>query len=130
MGLKIPKTLAVCADLYYKKREERLAMQKQVDALEEDEKALKEHLIQSIPKSKATGIAGKLCSVSVVTKDVPRVEDWEKFYDYNAKNKKHGSFALLNRAPNAKAVNEIWESGKQIPGIEKFTAVTLSVSKV
>ena len=130
MSIKIPKSLALAADMYCKKRDERLALQKEVDALEEYEKALKEHLINSIPKSDATGISGKVCRVSVVTKSVPRVVDWDKFYEYIAKNRTKGSFALLNRAANAKAVTEIWDAGKQVPGVESFTAVTLSLNKL
>jgi len=128
--LKIPKSLALAADLYYSKREDRLALQRQVDALKEDEEALKNHLIDSIPKSNATGIAGKLVRVSVTSKEVPQVQDWDAFYSYVAKNVKKGSFALLNRAVNAKAVNEIWADGKTVPGVGVFTAVNLSVNKL
>ena len=39
--LKIPKTLAAVADLYYTKKEERLALQRQADLIEADEKLLK-----------------------------------------------------------------------------------------
>lgn len=130
MGLKIPKSLARAADLYCNTRDKRLALQKQVDEIEADEKALKEHLINSIPKSDATGIAGKVCRVSVVTKAVPRVTDWEKFYEYVGKNRNKGSFALLNKVVNVKSVAEIWEAGKQVPGVESFNAVSLSLNKL
>ncbi len=129
-ALKIPKSLAAVADLYYTKREERLELQRQAAAIEEDEKLLKQHLIDNLPKSQATGVAGKLVRVSVTTKEVPQVTDWDKFYAYVAKNKAKGGFALLNRAVNAKAINEIWDSGKKVDGVGKFTAVNLSVNKL
>ncbi len=128
--LKIPKSLALAVDMYYSKREERLAKQREVDALEADEKMLKEHLINSIPKSNATGIAGKLCAVSVVQKDIPQVADWDKFYEYVAKNRTKGGFAMLSRSLSATAVKEVWEAGKEVPGVGHFTAVTLSVHKL
>src|SRR6478609_11377872 len=99
-ALKIPESLAAAADLYYEKREKRLALQREADALEEEEKQIKEHLIANIPKSDATGVAGKLCRVSVVTKERPQVEDWDAFYAHVAKNRAKGGFALLNRAVN------------------------------
>ena len=128
--IKIPKSLALAVDMYYSKREERLALQRQVDLLAADEALLKSHLIDNIPKSDATGIAGKLARVSVTTKDVPQVQDWDEFYAYVAKNVKKGSFALLNRAVNAKAVGEIWEAGKTVPGVGAHTVVNLSVNKL
>lgn len=126
----IPKNLAAAADLYYSVRLERLAREKELEAEKEFENLLKEHLINNIPKSEATGVAGKLCRVSINTKTVPVVQDWEKFYEYVAKNRSKGGFALLNRAVNAKAVSEIWDAGKQVPGVGSFNAVTLSVNKV
>jgi len=129
-ALKIPKSLALAVDLYYSKKEERLALQRTVDAIQAEENLLKNHLIDSIPKSDATGIAGKLARVSVTTKQVPQVQDWDEFYAYVAKNVKKGSFALLNRAVNAKAVGEIWENGKEVPGVGAHTVVSLSVNKL
>jgi hypothetical protein len=128
--IKIPKSLAVCADLYCSTRDARLALQKEVDLLEENEKLLKAHLIDHIPKSDATGIAGKLCRVSVTTKQIPKVDDWDAFYSYVAKNKSKGGFALMNRAVNAKAVAEIWDAGKAVPGVSSFTAISLSLNKI
>lgn len=126
----IPKSLAAAADLYYSTREARLMLDRQATAAKEFESELKQHLIDNIPKSKATGIAGKVCRVSVETKPIPQVKDWDKFYAHIVKNKSKGGFALLNRAVNAVAVKEIWESGKTVPGVDKFNAVTLSVNKL
>jgi hypothetical protein len=127
---EIPSSLAAAADLFYKTREERLALQKEVNAIEEREKILKDHLVRSIPKSEATGIAGKLVRVSVVTKSVPQVEDWDAFYAYIVKTRKKGGFALLNKAVNSASVKEIWDAGKDVPGVTPFNKVELSVNKL
>ena len=124
---KFPKTLGACADRVYELRQERLAAQKVVDALEEEEKALREHIINTLPKSEATGAAGKLARVTVVTKDIPQVKDWEKFYAYVKKN---NEWDLMQRRLAATAVTERWGAGKEVPGVEHFTAVTLSVNKI
>jgi hypothetical protein len=130
MTIKIPKSLAAAADLYGITRDKRLALQKEVDAIEADEKALKDHLINSIPKSDATGIAGKVWRVGVTGKDVPVVKNWTLFYEYISKTRTKGGFALLSKAVNAKSVAEIWAAGKKVPGVESFHTTSLSLSKL
>lgn len=124
---KFPKTLGECADKLYKLREERLATQKVAEELEAEEKALKEHIIQTLPKSEASGVAGKVARVTVVTKQVPQVKDWKKFYAFI---KKTGAFELLQRRLTDKAVAERWEVGKAVPGVEPFGVVTISLNKL
>lgn len=124
---KFPKAMGACADRLFELREKRLEMQKATDAVEAEEKAIKEYLIQNLPKSEASGVAGKLCRVTVITKQIPQVQDWDKFYAYI---KKTGSFDLLQRRLTDTAVKERWEAGKKVPGVESFGAVTLSVNKV
>ena len=124
---KFPKALGACADKLYEIRQKRLAMQKEVDEVEAEEKALKEHIIQTLPKSEASGVAGKVARVTVVTKDVPQVKDWDAFYKYVSRTK---SFDLLQRRLSDAAVNERWENKKDIPGVEAFTVVSVSLNKV
>ncbi|MES2200728.1 MAG: hypothetical protein V4498_00590 [candidate division FCPU426 bacterium] len=125
---KLPKTLAQCADLYFNVREERLKAVKALEPLKDQETALKTHLIDNVPKSQASGIAGKVARVTVVTKDVAQVKDWDKLYKWI---KKTGNFQVLGRAISAEAVEEITEkTGKPIPGIGTFKVVSLSLNKV
>ena len=124
---KFPKALGACADKLYELRQKRLDQQKVVDALEAEEKALKEHIINTLPKSEASGVAGKLARVTVVTKEVPQVKDWDAFYKHV---KKTGEFELLGRRLTETAVRERWEAGKQVPGVEAFKAVSVSLNKV
>lgn len=124
-----PKSLATCADTLYKLREERLALQKQVDALAEQESILREHLINNLPKSSATGISGKLATAKVETKSVVQVADWDALYAYIIKNAKKGGFALLQRRVSDSAVREIWEEKKEVPGCKAFNVPVVSVTK-
>lgn len=125
-AFKFPKTIGACADRLYELRQKRLEQQKVVDALEEEEKALKEHIIQTLPKSDSTGAAGKVARVSVVPKIVAQVKDWDKFYAYVAKTK---SFDLLQRRLNDKAIQARWEEKKAVAGVEPFQTVTVSCTK-
>lgn len=124
---KFPKAMGACADRLYELRNKRLEEQKVVDAIEAEEKALKEHIIQNLPKSEASGVAGKLARVTVVTKEVPQVEDWDTFYKYV---KKTGQFDLMQRRLTDAAIKERWENGKEIPGVKHFQAVSVSINKV
>jgi hypothetical protein len=67
---KLPKSPAACADLLYTLRQDRLALQKQVDAIQERETALNEYFRNSLPKD-TTGISGKLATVQTGVKSVP-----------------------------------------------------------
>lgn len=139
-GWKPPKSLAAAADKLYLVKAERLAMSKQADEKEVEEKALKHWLIDNLPKSDAGGIAGKVARVSIVKKEVPKISDYPEFYaglvDSYMKHKKKkdgmedGAFALLQRKVGAKAVQEMWAAGLTVPGVGKFTVIDLSLSKL
>lgn len=126
-AFKVPKTIGACADLLYNTRLDRLAIQKNAAALETQEKALKEHIINTLPKSEASGVSGKVANVKVESTDVNQVEDWDKFYAYI---KKTGFFHLLGRSIKQEAIDEILASGKKIPGVKKFPVVKVSCTKV
>ncbi len=125
-AFKLPKSLAACADLLYTIREERLAISKKADALEEQEKAIKAHLIDTISKD-STGVAGKLARVTIVQKLVPKVGDADKLHAYI---KKTGDWDLLQGRLSDTAVKLRWEAGKTVPGIEAFQTKSVSINKV
>ena len=125
---KFPKTMGACADRYYQLRQKRLEQQKLVDELRAEESALKEHIIQNLPKSEASGVAGKVARVSVVKKEEPQVEDQEAFRKYLNRSKRFDLAQKLR--PSAPAIRDLWDEGKEVPGIKHFTVVTVSVNKV
>lgn len=131
-ALKIPKTPGAAADMWWTLRQKRLAAQRVVDELQKQETALAEHLINTLPKSDATGVTGKLINVRVVTQTVPKVEDWDKLYKYIQKQsaKDPGVWSLLQRRVNDSTVKEIWEAGKAVPGVGSTSFVKLSYSQV
>src|SRR4051812_19680228 len=86
---KLPTNLALAADGLYTTKAARLSLAKALEALEEREKQLKDLLIEKLPKSQASGIAGKIARASIVTDPVPTVEDWDRLYAFV---KKTGQF--------------------------------------
>ncbi len=125
--MKIPKNLGAVADLLYKTRAARLAKDKEVEELKEQEAALKEYIIANLPKSEASGIAGKLARVSVVNKAEYRVSDWAALYKYIKKN---DAFALLQRRLSNEAVDEVIEEKKKLPGVESIDIPRVSLNKL
>lgn len=123
----IPGTLAECADLLYETRDERLAEQKKVDEIEAFEKALKAHLIDNLPKSNASGVAGKVANAKIVAKMVPTLKDWKKL---EAHIKKTGDFDLIQHRLSSEAIFSRWEDKKKVPGVEAFQTFSVSVTKV
>jgi len=126
---KPPKSLATCADQLYQIREERYALNKQVDALAAKEAVLRDYLIANLPKSDATGAQGKIARASIEMKTTIQVTDWDKLYAYITKNAKKGGFALMQRRVSESAVREIWESKKEVPGCVPYKVPVVSVVK-
>lgn len=124
---KFPKKMGDCADLITELKSKRSLLTKQAEEIEKEEKALKQYVIDNLPKSNLTGASGKVSQVKVITKDVPQVEDWDLLYKHI---KKTGEFDLLNRALNKTAVDARWEAEKKVPGVKSFKVVSLSVTKV
>lgn len=125
---KIPKTVGACADLLYRIRQERYELQRKVNALKDQEIDLKNHLIETLPKSETSGVQGKTARVTVVLKEEPVVIDQDDFRKYLNRSKR---FDLAYRLrPSAPAIKEMWEAGKKIPGIDKYVVPTISLNKV
>ena len=123
--LKIPKSMGACADLLFDIRQQRLSAQKVVDEFKEQEKLLTDHIIDTLPKGDQ-GAIGKHHQVSVYTDAVPRAADWDAIYKHI---KRTGNFELLQRRLSDTAVKERWDDGKEIPGVESFNVVKVSLTK-
>ena len=126
----IPKKLAQVADLLYTTRQRRLEVQKEVDALAKQEGLLREHLIDNLPKSEASGVSGSVANAKIEKKTVWQVGDWGKFQKYIQKT---GEFELLGRAVSQTALQERFEAAKnkmKVPGVVPFEAIKVSCTKV
>jgi hypothetical protein len=125
--MKIPKTLGLCADKLLELREAKSALQKQIDGLEENEKALKDHLIENLSANDSTGVLGKRCRAAITVKTVATVKDWDQLYKLILKTK---DFSLLQRRVGDAAVRERWEAGETVAGVEPFLVKQVSVTKI
>lgn len=123
---KWPKTLGAMADRMYELQQERLALDRQSEAIKAEQTALGDHLLVAFPKEKLEGAKGKIGQTNIKRKDVPAIDDWDEFYKHL---KKTGEFDLLQRRPHEAAFTERWENGKSVPGTSKFTRISISISK-
>lgn len=126
-GFLMPKSLALCADLLYETRQLRLDMDKQVAEMKSKETMLRQHLIDNLPVSDATGVAGKVARATIVTKEEPVAKNWDETFEYVRKKK---AFFLLQKRLNTTAIKEVWANGKQIPGVGKIIVKSVSLNKV
>jgi len=127
VGGPMPASIGLCADLYHDARELRLAMQKVVDDVKARESEIREHIINNLSKSDDTGAAGKRYRAQIVTKEKPSLKDWDAFTGFVVET---GRFDLLQKRLSDKVVADLWEEGEQVPGVEKFKAVDVSITKI
>ena len=123
---KFPKSMGLCADRLYELRKKRLEEQKKVEAIEAEEKALKEHIIENLPKSQLTGASGKVANVKIVPKEIPQIQDIEALYGFIRKTKRTD---LLQKRLNESAIKDLIDSGKTPPGVILFPTKSISLTK-
>lgn len=126
-GAPLPQSIGLCADLYAEVRELRLAMQKHVDEVQAREREVREHIIDNLSKSDDTGAAGKRYRAQIVTKLKPSLKGWDEFTAYV---RAAGRFDLLQKRINERAVLDMMEEGEHVPGVERFNAVDVSITKI
>ena len=123
----IPNTVGRAADLYKEVSALRIRMDKEVKKVKARETELKNHMIDNLSKSEDQGAVGLLYRVQLTEKVKPTAVDWEKIYDYIVENDR---FDLLEKRLGDRAVLDIFEeTGKMPPGIGKFNAIDISVTK-
>jgi hypothetical protein len=125
--LVVPKSLAQCADLAYTLRQDRLVLQRDAEVIKKDEVEVKDYLIKNLPKSKASGVAGKIANARIESEDMPTITDKKKLLEYIRKT---GDFDLITSSLNVAAVRERFDAKKKIPGVGMFKVVKVSLTKV
>lgn len=124
---KLPKTLAECADALYRTRAKRLAFAKQLEGFRTLEAALRERLIEQLPRGKASGISGRVARATIETVVIPVISDFEELMRYVGKTK---GYDLVQRRLNEAAVRARWENKVAVPGIGKFNDKRVSLEKL
>ncbi len=108
-------------------REERLALQRQVDNLAKNEAIFKSNLIDKLNEQGLAAAASARFMVKYTMTDKPIAGNWEEIYQYIKEN---DAYDLLQRRLGEAAVRARWEDGITIPGVQTFPVDKLTVSKV
>lgn len=124
--IPFPETLGACVDVLYEMRAQRLEIEKKVEELRAEEASFKDEIIRRLSDQKLEKSGGKAATAAITRTTVPQVKDWPSFYKYIQKTK---SFDLLERRAAKAACAARWEEGVEIPGVEQFAVVGLSLTK-
>lgn len=113
-------------DRLYQAREQRLAAQREVDALKKQEDAVKQEVIAALNAEQLTGSKGRIASVTITPKVVPRAnpEKWNDIFTWAVQ---HGHHALLYKRLSSEAFADLIEAGERVPNVESTTVLDLSL---
>lgn len=101
----------------------RLSMQKQTDAVKSFETKLEASLIDELATDQGVVVDGY--TFVVRSKEKPTVKDWSRFHKFVAENDR---FDMLQKRLSDKAVMDT-DNWWLLPGVERFNAKSLSVTK-
>lgn len=127
VNIKVPASLGEAIDLLDKLRDERLELGAKLADVKAREDFIEGAIFNRFEKSKLEGGRGKIAQASISMQEVPTIEDSDAFYGYI---KKSGELDLLQRRVSSTAVRERWKAGKVVPGVGKFTKISLSLTKL
>jgi len=120
--------LSKIADKLYTLRQERLAAQKQVDALEAQEKELRSKLFAELKASPTRMAVGSIAQAEVKSSIVPTLTDSEAFLSWARKSPKRHDLLKVGVATDA--WRKFVANGGVVEGVEAFTKEDLSLTKV
>lgn len=115
-------TLGAKMDALFKLKAKHKKAQEAADTIKKDVTAAEEELMGLMLDTGVEKSTSKGGTISVSKSLVPSVTDWDKYYAYIHKNK---YYHLLERRPSATGCRELFEMGKQVPGVEPVTRMSL-----
>ena len=120
--------LTKLTDKLYTLRQERLAAQKQVDALEAQEKELHAQVFAALDKAPTGMTIGDIAKAEIKESIVPTLVDEKKFLQWA--NKSDRRRTLLKVGVATDAWRKFASNGGVAEGVEAFTKEDLSLTKV
>lgn len=110
---------------YYDLREQRLKLQREADALEQQEKDI---LYEITKEFNADSVKHSVDGFTMLAKrkDVPTVRDWSATLAYI---KETGQVDLLQKRLTDSAVKARWDAGIEVPGVELTHKYAVTITK-
>lgn len=128
--LKIPAKLPAVADMAYELRAERLKLGKVVAEYQQDETALKEHLVNNMEKGDASAIAGRVATAKVTKEPIPVIRDEKKLWIAIKRNRAKYGALVAKPSIDMAVLKQMFEDGIMPPGVERFDVIKVSLTKV
>ena len=122
----MPVAIGTVVDRMYALREKRLALQKEVEKLKQQELALKAQVIQRLSKSEAEQVGGKQATASITHPVIGIFVDWQRFWQQTRLER---NMDLLPRSMAQAAWKQRYESGVLVPGTEAMRQDKLNLRK-
>lgn len=107
-------------------RDRKRAAQRDLDEITEEFKDLENDILGRLDALGIEMTRTGRASVSVSVQEVPTVTDWDAVQDYIREN---DALYLFQRRLGAGACQELWNSGVEIPGVEKHEKRGLNLRK-
>ena len=114
-------------DQLYLLREEIKRHNHEIEGLRSKAHQIEQDLLKSFVQADLLGATGKLGRLTIKLVMEPTIEDFVLVFRYASRTKNYG---LLQRRLNAQAVRELWDVGKEIPGVGTFNRTKISVLKL
>jgi hypothetical protein len=125
---KIPATPGLAVDLLDKMRDARKALGAKVEEMKRQEDALEAAIFDKFKKADLEGCRGKRAQASISRSEVPTLDNDEAFFKHLKKHPE--DLDLLQRRLSVEAARARWADGVAVPGVGKYTRISLHLSKV
>ena len=119
--------LSWLGDYWVETQERRLALDRQSKKLKAVEDATNYLLLDQLMKQKLQVSSPTFTFKFEGPSYVPHVDDWAKFWTHIATS---NDFSLLEKRPGKAAIQEQWDAGVSIPGVEKYPVFKLVRSQI
>ena len=126
----LPKTLGDAADLLFERQQARLSLQRkqeeELNKLKLLEDQAEEHVLALLSAQGLESCRGKVATVTVQHKSVPKVLDWDKVRKWVAKT---ADIAIFQKRLSSTHFIELQEAKVVVPGVEYIAVKQLSITK-
>ena len=124
---KQPQSFGSMIDEMYELRNQKQDYESKAKKIKEQMDVLESAIINRLDIDETTMSRGKTASAILTEQEIPKVEDWDEFYQYIQENE---AFHLLQRRVSTAAARETLEAGEIIAGVGTFTKRAISLRKI
>jgi len=113
-------------DALYALRENRLAIERRVKELKEEEVQARNAIFEMLAAMGLTKASGSMATCGIKVSNVPLVEDWDMLWAHIAETKQ---FDLIQKRISVTAWRARFDDGVETPGVSKVEDVDISLTK-